>query len=101
MYVNKANWEQLIGAYAVENDPLVNNWSIEDILKDSSSSDSDADGGKPGGNADNINFKGLSTWRKYSMMAKIHGPIAQRKKLKPLDKEYDKKVVKQYVNALD
>lgn len=35
------------------------------------------------------------------MMAKLHGPIASRKKLKPQDKEYDKKVVKQYINALD
>jgi len=24
MYVNKSNWEALVGAYAVENDPNVN-----------------------------------------------------------------------------
>ncbi len=103
MYVNKTNWEALIGAYAPENDPLVNKWSIDDILKDSSSSDSEDDktvSANPG-NPDNINFKGMSTRWKYSYMAKIHGPIGTMKKKKPVDKEYDKKVVKQYVNALD
>lgn len=83
---------------------MVNNWSIDDILKDSTSSDSDEEKPKEGQpNIDNINFKGLSTRRKYSIMAKMHGPIAHRKKMnqKPQDKEYDKKVVKQYVNALD
>jgi len=37
MYSNKALWEALIDAYAVENDPLVNNRGIEDILKSSTS----------------------------------------------------------------
>ena len=64
MYVNKANWEALVGAYAIENDPMVNKRSIDDILKDSTSSD-DTEDDKPtvAGVAvpDNINFKGLST----------------------------------------
>ena len=76
MYSNKALWEALIDAYAVENDPLVNNRGIEDILKSStSSSDEDFKGDH---NA--INFKGMSTRRKYSIMAKLHGPIASKKK---------------------
>ena len=48
MYQNKADWEQLIGAYAIENDPMVNNRSIDDILKDSTSSDSDDEKPKEG-----------------------------------------------------
>jgi len=64
MYVNKKNWEALVGAYAIENDPMVNKRSIDDILKDSTSSDTEdekIDKTITGYNADNINFKGLST----------------------------------------
>lgn len=41
MYYNKAQWASLIDAYAIENDPLVNNWSIDDILKSSTDEDED------------------------------------------------------------
>lgn len=58
MFYNKEQWNNLIDAYSIENDPLVNNRSIEDILK---SSESDGDDILTPEQQKAINFKGMST----------------------------------------
>ena len=98
MYYNKSQWENLVDAYEVSNDPLVNNRSIEDILKSSESSLSDDN--MQINDLKKVNYKGLSTRRKYSIMAKLHGPIASKKMRGTIvEKDYDKKVVDQYIKS--
>jgi len=68
MQHNKEQWVLLEAPYSLENDPLANNKKAEDILDASSSSSDSSDEDLEG---KEIDFKGMSTRRKYSIMGKI------------------------------